>query len=88
MERPLDLLAQKLLDAGVVVAEGIDADAGEQVEITLIGAIDEVCPAAALHQDVVAGVCSKDVFAFEFFDVRELHRLESLAYARKRLRPQ
>src|SRR5206468_11867891 len=77
------LLAQQLHDDGMVVVESMDANTRQQIKIALVGAVDKICTGAALDQDVIAGVCPEDVLAFQFFYVRELHRLKSLAYARQ-----
>src|SRR4029078_5244413 len=80
MERMLDLLPQHLFHARVVVPQRIHADTGKEIEVSLVGAIDQRRAASAVDQYIVSRVGSENVFAFQFFDVAELHEPERLAH--------
>ena len=69
VKRTLDLFSQNLLHAWMVVTQRIDADARQQVEITLVRRIDQIGAASAFDKNVVARVRSENVFLLEFFDV-------------------
>ena len=77
--RSLDLLSQDLLDPGMVVTQSIDCNAGKQIEISLVGFVDQIDAAAAIGKKFVAGICAQQVLLFQFFYVSELHKVESLA---------
>ena len=70
MYRPLDLFAQHLFDARMVVSERIHRDACQQVEISFVGLIRKVGSAAFVRQKLIAGISSKKILFFQFFDLR------------------
>ena len=65
----LDLFAQHLFDARMVIPESIDADTCEQVQIPLVGGVDQINTTASLDQDIVASISTQNVSLFEILDV-------------------
>ncbi len=86
VQRALDLLAQHLFHARMVVTQSIHADTGQQIQIAFVGTVDENGAASAVDQDVVARIGSQDVLAFKLFYVCQLHESKRLAYPRNSLR--
>src|SRR5215831_10018681 len=79
VNRSLDLLPENLFDPRMVVSERIHGDAGEEIQISFVLFVDEVGSASAICQQLIPAVGSKEIFLFQFFYVRQLHKAESLA---------
>ena len=71
VQQPPSLLANHLHQTRVRVAQCVDADAGDEVQITLAGRIENVAALAAVEHQRIAGVVLEQVFAFERADAVE-----------------
>ena len=66
--------------AGMIVAERIDTYARKKIKIPLVGFVDQVGACATIYEDFIACIRSKQVLAFEFLHVLQVHKSESLAW--------
>ena len=74
VDRLLELLAHRVDDTGMIVAQGTDCDAGEQVEVTLALEVVKHALAAFLNNQRVLLVVAEQDLGLEFLDLFQIHR--------------
>lgn len=59
MNRSLDLLPKDLFDSSMVVTKRIDRNAGEEIEISLVGFVDEISATPTVREKLIPGIRSQ-----------------------------
>ena len=70
----LELFAHHGVDAGMIVAQGTDGDAGEQIEVALALKVIEHALAAFLHKEGILLVVAEQDLGLECLDLFQIHQ--------------
>ena len=75
VDRFFDLFPKYLFDARVIVTQRVDGNSGQQIQVALVGFIDQICAGSAVGEKLVPAVSPQQILFLQFFDVRQLHFL-------------